>query len=530
MSRLQRLLSDVFREFGETTGVVLPGSGASVSYRDLAVLESRVRNRLRGRKGIPASRVCSWAPLGVEGIVVSWACLLSGDIFVPLDHTCSPEVIGGLLSTIRPTHLFLDGKRLSGIRSHPAVAGVELILYEENAVAGEDDRRRFSRWLEGPDAEAHDAGSCPDPVADEHPAVILFTSGSNGTPKGVVLSHHALAESADLFRRHFGITTGDLFLGLADLHTMSGFRNTCLAVPFAGGAVALAEEAVRNSAIELPGLVTRIRPAFLGASPVVIRQLAPLLERADPACFSSLRAILTTGGILHPASVQRVFAATGVPVLNYYGLTETAGICAGHSLSSFTVEDGGIGRALGARLEIVDDAGTILPDGKTGQLRVKSDRLFSGYYGHPESAGQLVSDGWLLTGDLAERTPDGRFFLHGRVDNAIKNVFTELVCCEEIELGLERHADVTEAGVVPFLADDGEETLGAVIVSRREIASAEVEGFFAGLNRFLAKTLGPRKTVQRFALAPGLPRGSGGKLQRMSLKDESRTWHHVPRH
>ncbi len=354
----------------------------------------------------------------------------------------------------------------------------------------------------------------PRPSPDT-PAAILYTSGSTGYPKGVILSHAALCRSGQAMSSHFHWKSDDRFINLAGFHTMSGLRNSAIVSFIAGALVLPANVDGFASFFNIIESIKDNRATLLGCAPIFVKQLWLFKDRIDPDHIKTLRAILCTGSNLDPTLVGDVYNYFNLPVINYYGLTETAGFCAGYSLQNFTSNNGGIGFPVGATITVQDESGQTLRCGTVGELIINSPNLMLGYYKEKELSDASLRNGQFYTGDMAKITNAGEIILIGRKKNFIKNAHTELVHFEEVEVALEQHPQVVEAAVCGSVNRLGSEQLVAFIVPHGNIPP--LEDFVSGLKAFLLERIGRHKVPQTINVVTVLPRNNTGKLDRQEI-------------
>jgi len=494
---------------GEGTFLASAVDGGRVSYGDTLSLIRRAAGRFRGEGTHEGDKVLLFAPATPESILAAVSALCSGCTVVPVDYTWPTPLLRYVIEQIGPTHLFCCTRNAekaaeSGFRGR-------LVLVDDGHPLGEGSRApRWAQWLEE-GVEEVPWGADPDAAA-----LILFTSGSTGRPKGVVLSGGALCRSGQLVVDTFGWRSTDRFLNLGDLHTMSGFRNTCIAAWLAGCSVVAANPEQRDSVFSVLALAARSGCTLLGAGPHFIRLMNLCAGRGD-AMPPSLRQVLCTGGFLSPQEASEFERHYGIPLINYYGLTETCGLCSADLHDASRTVAGNIGHPTASRMEVVDSDGRPLPDMEVGEIRVANDRLMSGYHGDQQRTAEVLRDGWFYTGDLGYRHPDGSFVLKGRKKNMINNRWTDVVHFEEVEMAMNGHPDVREAGVCSRLSRYGEEELVAFVVSDR--LSADPRSGIRTIREFLSRTIGPRKTPTVFEFVEALPHTAAGKLKRDALGD-----------
>ena len=370
----------------------------------------------------------------------------------------------------------------------------------------------FATWL---GASAGSACELRDPVEEDDAAVILFTSGSTGVPKGVVLSQGALCRSARLVAAIYEFRSADVLFSPGDFHSMSGLRNPLLATVAAGASFVLPDRLARHSPLAAVELVHEHGVTVLSVVPNFLKVLAGSAHRLAPDVLASVRCILTTAAMLPPTLAERLRVLTAAPVCDYYGLTETAGGCVFVRPGEQTLARGTIGRPRGVIAQIVDEQGELVRGSGVGELRIYSENVMSGYYREPELTRTVLRDGWLYTGDLVSRRRDGRLVLHGRKRDVVKDAQGELIYLAEIEAALEQDPAVAEAAVCDYRDPQGEEQFAAFIRARP--ATGQQSELVSHLRQMLLTSLGARKVPQRFVVVADLPRCGSRKVDKRQL-------------
>ncbi len=476
------------------------------TYEEVLHLTANIKTALLSSGVKQGDRIAVWMPICLEAVVLFYATAGIGAITVPMDYAIGSDTLAYILQHAEPHIVFCNDENQGQLLQCGWSADRTVVIGSSgNSVGG------FERWLKS----AAFSSSRPD-LNPADPAVLLYTSGSTGFPKGVLLSHGALCRSGFQFARHYSWSSKDIFLNLAELHTMSGLRNTCITPLWTNSTVYLCPPEKRHSVFEIIGHINHSGCSLLGCAPIFVRQLQLFYDRIDRADLDRLRLIFSTGAFLGTDLVQWIWNNLNIPVLNYYGLTETCGFCAGHSHNTFLEHSNGIGFAVDSRLDIVDDYGLALPPQAKGELCVTSPNLMLGYYKQPELTSLVLKKGRFFTGDRAWKTDKGNVVLVGRKKNFIKTAQTELVYFEEVELALERHPQVSEAGVCGFISGLGDERLAAFVATGSTVESEEV--FFGKLQRYISQRLGTHKSPSAFYLLDRLPRTSSGKLLRKELE------------
>ena len=492
--------------------VVSDIDGSVFTFEDVHEVVTRIMLRL-GAEGLKkGDKICVYAPLHIEAFFLFWAAMNLGLIFVPVDFSWPKVMLNKVLDQIKPKLLFCDQERFSEF-SRGKVSGLRTILFDDAENDHSYDRPVFSEWLEDSSETARITEVLPDDIA-----VILYTSGSTGNPKGVVLSHGALYRSGLLVKETFGWSFHDILLNLGELHSMSGLRNSCIATLHAGCSFVVTPLSKRTNIFQISKCIEQCRCTQLSTAPIAIRQFIQFNDRIPKTALGTLRSILSTGSNLQQYLLDSFYQYFRIPVLNYYGLTETTGLCIGHSLESFGNACGSIGLPVGCIAEIVDTDGNVLKNGAIGELRITGKNLMMRYYNNQELTDTMIRDGWLYTGDLALRRADGHIVLKGRKRNIIKNAHTDLIYPEEVELALEKHPNIREAAVCGFTSALDDERIAAFLVLNSR--TMHTSDLFKDLRIYLTNELGPHKVPAVFYIKNHLPRGSTGKILREQLKRE----------
>ena len=462
------------------------------------------------KAGVNANdRVVALGLQSAEVFLVFWASVRLGAVFVPIDPRASEVELQSVLRRVSPRVVFADYAhcRVAGSGEEP-----EWVALDDPPELDPGSPVRLANWMEaGMDG--------PAPLADvdaQSPAVILFTSGTTGESKGVRISHGALIRSAARLVRSYGWKAEDVLLSLGDFHTMSGLRNPCVAAVLAGSNVVIASREGRSNARVIAETMSRHGVTVLTTVPAVLKQFADAAGRLPQEVVAHLRQVLCTASHLNPQDADLLRRRFGVPVYNYYGLTETAGICAGIVPGQDDAPAGSIGHPLDS-LMILDAPPRQRPNrGTPGELLVFSENLMLDYLDDPTRTAHAFDSGFYRTGDLAYRDSAGWIFLVGRKGDAIKNHQGEFVHPRTLEDALEAEGSVREAGVCGLNVGTEREELVAAIVPAEPVT--DVEGFLFALKRVLLGKLGQHRLPARIILTDALPRGTNGKLLRNELK------------
>ncbi|MEM6727402.1 MAG: AMP-binding protein [Pseudomonadota bacterium] len=335
-------------------------------------------------------------------------------------------------------------------------------------------------------------------------ALILSTSGSTGAPKAVPLTQHALKHSAQAIARTLDLGPEDCAAHMLPMFHVGAVVDLLLAPLSSGGRVCFAHPVATKS---LVNAVTEGGATWLQGVPTMLTRLIQEDPRALPAVQGKLRFVRSVSADLAPETQREIEAALGAPVVQMYGMTETAGQIASNPAPPALGKPGSVGQAAGADIAILDRHANPLPQGQEGEVCVKGPGVMSGYLGlAPPDA---FHGPYFRTGDAGYLDPDGFLFLTGRLKDVI-NRGGEKISPVEIERRALAHPDVLEAAAFALPHPSlGEEPGLAVVVT---------EDGGSDLEAWLADGLADFKRPRRVHRLAALPRLGSGKIDKRGLK------------
>jgi malonyl-CoA/methylmalonyl-CoA synthetase len=353
----------------------------------------------------------------------------------------------------------------------------------------------------------------PVQAGPEAPALILYTSGTTGPPKGVVLPRRAITSNIDALAEAWDWTAEDVLVHGLPLFHVHGLVLGVLGPLRLGGSIRhIGRFAPKVICGELDGGATMV----FGV-PTMYYRLANALED-DPSLAASLgraRLLVSGSAPLPVRDHRRIERATGQQIVERYGLTETIMNCSVRA--SGNRRPGYVGPPLpGVEVRIVDDAGLTVEtsdDETIGEVTVRGPNLFTSYLNQPEATAKSMSEGWFFTGDLATRAPDGYIRIVGRRETDLIKSGGFKVGAIEVEAALLEHEAVAEAAVIGEPDDDLGERIVAYVVLREgdKVASRALE-------RHVAKLLAPHKRPREVRFVEHLPRNEMGKINKAALR------------
>jgi benzoate-CoA ligase len=520
---------------GREGRVALVHEGGSITYGEVAACVNRCGSALRELGVRMEDRIVLLLPDGPELVYAFWGAMKIGAVPVPVntmlrprDHqfilndSRAPTVVASMpmaaaLDEIRDRlpHLehvvIADGKSGCADGSGPAARGPVHGPSDAspNRIPSDRSRIAFDRLL-----AAGDPALAPAETTKDDVAFWLYTSGTTGTPKGVVHLHHDMSVCCEGYGRHvLEIGPDDRCFSVAKLFFAYGLGNA-LYYPFDVGASSVLYPGRFDARIVFE-LVDRHRPTLLFAVPTAYAAMLQIKDAETQWDLSSLRLCLSAGEPLPSALYERWRARFGLEILDGIGSTEMCHtfICNRQG----RVRPGSSGTLVpGYEARIVDEEGRPLPDGETGDLLVKGHSAFAGYWNrHERTAGTLEGE-WVRTGDRYRREADGTFWYVGRSDDMIR-ASGMWVSPVEVESALLEHAAVLEAGVVGVAgADELVKPLAFVVLTRNHAPTPALE---EELREFVKRKLATNKCPRRIVFLPELPKTTTGKIQRFRLRE-----------
>ncbi len=463
-----------------------------LTYGELAGAAGSLAGRLAG-----ATRVALWATPTLETAVGVVAALLAGVPAVPLN----PKTGRGELA-----HIVTDSAPVAVL----AGPGDEL-------PDGLGQLERIDIPVTG------SAGSLPDEPGPLDPALIVYTSGTTGPPKGAVLPRRAIATTLDALEDAWQWTDRDVLVHGLPLFHVHGLILGILGPLRRGGQV-------RHLGRFSPEGVTRELAdgaTMLFGVPTMYHRLAESLadDRELAKALAGARLLVSGSAALPLHNHERITAATGRPVIERYGMTETLMLCsqrAGPGTPEGTIGDGeprpgSVGLPLpGVELRLVEEDGSEITayDGESiGEIQVQGPNLFTGYLNRPDATAAAFDGDWFRTGDMAVRDPDGSVRIVGRRATDLIKSGGYKIGAGEIENALLEHPGVREAAVTGEAdADLGERVVAWIVPVDVQAPPSEGE-----LADHVAAHLAPHKRPRTVRFLDALPRNDMGKIMKRAL-------------
>jgi malonyl-CoA/methylmalonyl-CoA synthetase len=357
------------------------------------------------------------------------------------------------------------------------------------------------------------AAHAAPPLDTESPALVLHTSGTTGKPKGVILSHRALAATCASLHQAWDWRREDVLLHMLPLHHTHGVVVALLGALWAGAAVRFAAFDARRAwslladasvLMAVPSIHARLLEALTAASQD---------DRTRWTANAAKLRLATSGSAALAPALFRVFEdATGQAPLERYGMTEI-GMALSNPLDGPRLA-GSVGRELpGVSIDIIDEQERPCAAGEPGELRVRSPQMFSGYLGDADATlAAFDAEGRFRTGDTGVRDETGVIRLLGRTSTDVLKSGGYKLSALEIEAALSEHPAIAEVAVIGLPDPTWGDVVTACVVARPGATLA-----LADLRAFCEKSLAPYKIPRRLVLLPRLPRNIMGKVEKRML-------------
>ena len=491
-------------------------TGCTISYGELEQFSIEL-DALFAAKGVPRrARVALFLSNGLAMSGIFLATMACGRIVTPvnllaqasqlayvLEH-CEADLlitsadhlerIEAALSSAdrRPQLLVVDPDRVDWIQHHRVQAGTTAAETECGTIS-----RQLVRHLNGKDI-----------------AMMMYTSGTTGKPKGAMLSHASLLYAAEQLVQWHGLTAQDRVLSALPLYHINGQVVATLAPFLAGGCMVVPR---KFSVSSWWHDVQRYQCTWINMVPTIVAYLLHHSQQPDTAelgrrACATVRFGRSASSPLPPEHQQLFEQRFGVPLIEAMGMTESSSVVFCNPMPPGRHKSGSPGVPLGIVAKVVDGKGNELPNCQQGEIWFRGPNLMTGYFKSPEQTADAIdADGWMHSGDLGHRDDDGYFFITGRLKELIIKG-GENIAPREIDEALLRHPDVLEAAAVGIAhASYGQDILACVVLREHAKITAEQ------LREFCRIELGDFKTPAQIRVLAQLPKGPSGKVQRLQL-------------
>ncbi len=476
--------------------------GETLSYGELDARASRVANGLQAMGSGPGARVCFLARNSAAFAEVMQGAAKARCILVPLNWRLAGPEIEFITSDCSPVLIVVEPEFEEIARALSCAAKILVI--------GAGNEGDFAAW--------RDAQAGTDPMlagGRDDVALIMYTSGTTGLPKGVQLMHrNLLAHLAFIDAGAFGHwVPDDLQLICLPLFHVGG-TDSLLWSFYTGSQVLLLRDAAAQTIVDA---FRAHRVTIAGFVPTI---MAMVLDHPDTAGldFSALRLVSYGGSPISPELLQQAYATFGCRFQQLFGMTEATGgvvMLADEDHRGDPALLKACGRPLPTtQLKVVDSDGHALQAGEVGEIAVRSPTMMKGYWQRPEETAKAFRDGWYLTGDAGNFDAQGYLYIRDRIKDMVVSG-GENIYPTEVEIALRRHPDVAEVAVIGVPDPKWGEAVKAVVVRQPGSALDDV-----GLIAFARTYLAGFKCPKSVDFVAELPKNAAGKVLRRELRKQ----------
>ncbi len=483
------------RERPDAVYMIAPEPGLAMTFGGLQEASRRLAHYLADSGIRPGDKVALLMHNGYQTCRLFIGAMYGGFCVTPLNLLAQSSQLEYVLEHSDAAIVFAAPDQLE--RLNGALAHVTRAI---KVVVCDVDAQEF--------IDAQQDGALPAPVAEDDDALMMYTSGTTGKPKGVVLTNRAVVSGGAFVSAAHALGPQDRVLACLPLYHINAQIVTATAPLVHGGSLVLPH---RFGVSGFWDLATRYQCTWINLVPTMISYLLNSQEMPGQN-LGRIRFCRSASAPLPPSQHRAFEERFNIGMIETMGLTETAAPCFSNPLDATQRKIGSPGRAHGNEARIVGPQGQTLASGEVGEIMVRGANVMKGYYKNPEETARcLTADGWLHTGDLGYLDNDGFVFVTGRIKELIIKG-GENIAPREIDEALLKHPSVLEAAAVGIPDEHyGQEIMACVVLKEGKHCSEDE------LRAFCRTELGAYKTPKHFRFQESLPKGPSGKVQRLKL-------------
>ncbi len=499
---IRKVLESTAKRFPEKSAIVYKGE--AISFSQLREKSLRLANALRSIGAQKGDKIAIYLPNCPEYVYSYLACFHLGCVGVPLDFMLKIDELTSCLEHSETKILIASQQNdVSFEQIQKTVPTLKkIILCRGETVSG-----NIIRYEDATKATTADLPEVK--INDSDPALIMYTSGTTGKPKGILLNYKHLDGSPEAMKHFVDLDDKDVKLAAIPLSHIGGFIYVQNCIHF-GITIVLME---RFNPYEFLENIAKYRITCFHIVPAMYMAILTL-KQIDKFDLSSLRWMVVFGAPSSPEIMERFRQyCPNAKLLNGWGMTETCPPNTVTPLDSTNIAS--VGKpAPNCEIKILDEDDRELAAGEIGEIAIRGWIVMEGYYKDPEATAALKRNGWLYTGDLGRFDKEGFLYIMGRKKEMIK-VAGQIVYAPEVEAALLKHEAVAESAVIGVPDSLRGEAVKAFVVLR-EGASVTPED----LRYFAKEHLAHFKVPQSIEIRSMLPKNRTGKIDKEFLKSE----------
>jgi acyl-CoA synthetase (AMP-forming)/AMP-acid ligase II len=481
------------------TWLIAPETGATMTYAQLQRDSRDLSRYLLGLGLNKGDKVALMLHNSYQTARLLIGVMYGGFMVAPLNLLAQPSQLAYVLEHSDTRVVFTSEEFAERLKA--ALAGIKRDI---TVIAIDPDAKEIFDRTALPDVHLPEVTEADD-------ALLMYTSGTTGKPKGCVLSNRSVCAGGEFTSAAHELTATDRVLCAMPLYHINGQIVTTVAPLVHGGSVVMPQ---RFSVSNYWELVAKYHCTWINVVPTIIAYLMNAPTPKEKELDVSRVKFCRSASAPLPPELHRAFEDKfGIGIIETFGMTETNAPCFTNPYDPKKRKIGSPGTAFGNEAKVIDPAtGREQPRGVPGELMIRGDNVMTAYYKEPENTARtLKPDGWLHSGDLGYMDEDGFVFVTGRIKELIIKG-GENIAPREIDEALLKHPAVLEAAAVGIPdANYGQEIMACVILKPGMECSIET------LTAFSRQELGPYKTPKVIKFVAELPKGPSGKVQRLKL-------------
>ncbi len=501
--------------------VCIKGKDIEWTFSEVYQKALRLAGKLRSTSVKPGDRVMIYLDNSVEYAAALFAVFCVNAIAVPVNKDLSVNNLRHIYNETEPKVIMSNKLLMSRLEDNADIQGCIFLgvdFIDEAAHCLYKGREDTGTAYGATTTEATGKVYC-NPVAaipeadDSAPAMIIYTSGTTKLPKGVTLTHRNLFANTVSILQYLKLTHEDSVL--ATISFTYSYGSSVLMTHIKAGGTIIIENRSAYPLIVLEQLANTRVTGFSTLGSYLNRLLKQDNIRAEH--FEHLHYVTLAGERTNQEDIERLSQlAPHIKIFNMYGQTEACARLSYLEPEMLQEKAGSIGRGIaGVKLRVVTEDGRDVVPGETGEVIACGANIMKGYWNNEASTREVIRDGWLYTGDLAEMDRDGYIYLKGRKDDIIKHL-GHRISPSEIEAVIDTCEDVSESAVVGIY-DGAMIKLKAYVVAKDKLKAPDLEKILL----YTRKVLPPFKRPQLLELIQELPKTANGKIMRSALRNLS---------